>query len=62
LLFETINDRGLGLSVADLLKNFLFARAGETNLSVIQENCEEMTNNFRQICSAIFFETFLAFH
>jgi hypothetical protein len=45
LLFETLNDRGLGLSVADLLKNFLFARAGGNNLSIIQENWEEMTNN-----------------
>jgi uncharacterized protein DUF262/uncharacterized protein DUF1524 len=28
LIFETLNDRGLDLSVADLLKNFLFGKAG----------------------------------
>lgn len=27
-LFETLNDRGLDLSVADLLKNFIFGKAG----------------------------------
>ncbi|MBD2183972.1 DUF262 domain-containing protein [Aerosakkonema funiforme] len=29
LIFETLNDRGLDLSVADLLKNYLFSRAGK---------------------------------
>jgi uncharacterized protein with ParB-like and HNH nuclease domain len=29
LIFETLNDRGLELSVADLLKNYLFSRAGK---------------------------------
>ncbi len=29
LIFETLNDRGLELSVADLLKNYLFSRASE---------------------------------
>jgi hypothetical protein len=32
LIFETLNDRGLDLSVADLLKNFLLGRSGETSL------------------------------
>jgi hypothetical protein len=45
LLFETLNDRGLNLSVADLLKNFLFSRAGERNLIAVQENWEEMANS-----------------
>lgn len=29
LIFETLNDRGLELSVADLLKNYLFSRASD---------------------------------
>jgi len=29
LIFETMNDRGLDLSIADLLKNYLLGRAGE---------------------------------
>ncbi|MFH7029436.1 MAG: DUF262 domain-containing protein [Heteroscytonema crispum UTEX LB 1556] len=29
LIFETLNDRGLDLSVADLLKNYLFSRASD---------------------------------
>jgi hypothetical protein len=29
VIFETLNDRGVELSIADLLKNYLFGRAGE---------------------------------
>ena len=29
LIFETMNDRGLDLSIADLLKNYLLGRSGE---------------------------------
>lgn len=29
LIFETLNDRGADLTIADLLKNYLFGRAGE---------------------------------
>ena len=31
-IFETLNDRGLDLSVADLLKNYLFSHAGKTHI------------------------------
>lgn len=41
LLFETLNDRGLALSVADLLKNHLFSRA-ENRLAEVQENWDAM--------------------
>ena len=34
-LFETLNDRGLDLTIADLLKNFLLSRAGEQHNSVL---------------------------
>lgn len=32
LIFETLNDRGLDLSIADLLKNYLLSRAGTEDL------------------------------
>ena len=34
-LFETLNDRGLDLTIADLLKNFLLSRASERHDSVL---------------------------
>ncbi len=34
-LFETLNDRGLDLTIADLLKNFLLSRAGERHDTVL---------------------------
>jgi uncharacterized protein with ParB-like and HNH nuclease domain len=40
-LFETLNDRGLDLSVADLLKNFLFGKAG-TKIKDIQQIWSEI--------------------
>jgi uncharacterized protein DUF262/uncharacterized protein DUF1524 len=36
IIFETLNDRGLDLAVTDLIKNFLFGRAGTANLSDVQ--------------------------
>ena len=41
LIFETLNDRGLDLSVADLLKNYLFSRASE-NLKEVQRKWDEI--------------------
>jgi hypothetical protein len=43
-LFETLNDRGLELSEADLLKNFLFAISGG-RLREVQESWELMEQN-----------------
>lgn len=37
MIFETLNDRGADLTVADLLKNFLFSKAGK-RLSEVQKN------------------------
>ncbi|SHT00189.1 Uncharacterized conserved protein [Mycobacteroides abscessus subsp. abscessus] len=37
LIFETLNDRGADLTVADLLKNFLFSRS-ESRLSEVRDN------------------------
>ena len=36
LIFETLNDRGADLTIADLLKNFLFGRAGD-QLEVVRD-------------------------
>jgi hypothetical protein len=32
-IFETLNDRGLDLAIADLLKNYIFGKVGKNNLS-----------------------------
>ena len=48
MLFETLNDRGLALSVADLLKNYLFSRA-EDRLEDVQENWQEMSRSLASI-------------
>lgn len=42
-IFETMNDRGLALSATDLIKNYLFGRAGEERLSVVKHNWSQMT-------------------
>ncbi|MEJ2227687.1 MAG: DUF262 domain-containing HNH endonuclease family protein [Alphaproteobacteria bacterium] len=44
LLFETLNDRGLELSEADLLKNYLFAISAE-RLSEVQDSWDSMEQN-----------------
>ncbi len=41
LIFETLNDRGLDLSVADLLKNYLFSRAAD-KLKEVQRKWDEI--------------------
>lgn len=43
-LFEALNNRGVELSEADLLKNFVFSKAGE-HLSIIKRNWENMSQN-----------------
>lgn len=48
LLFETLNDRGLALTVADLLKNYLFSQA-EDRLQDVQEHWRQMVQSLDQI-------------
>jgi uncharacterized protein with ParB-like and HNH nuclease domain len=38
LIFETLNDRGLDLTIADLLKNYLFSRAGRNKISTVKQS------------------------
>ncbi|MDX3807222.1 DUF262 domain-containing protein [Bosea thiooxidans] len=35
-IFETLNDRGADLTIADLLKNYLFSQAGNINIGSVQ--------------------------
>lgn len=42
LIFETLNDRGLELSISDLLKNYIFGRAGIRNLDLVRRQWQEM--------------------
>lgn len=37
LIFETLNDRGADLTIADLLKNYLFSHGGQ-RLSIVRDN------------------------
>ncbi len=41
LIFETLNDRGLDLSISDLLKNYIFSKAGN-RLDVVKKQWQEM--------------------
>lgn len=41
VIFETLNDRGVALSIADLLKNYLFGKAG-ARLTEAQQNWNKM--------------------
>jgi uncharacterized protein with ParB-like and HNH nuclease domain len=44
LIFETLNDRGLDLSIADLLKNYIFSISG-SHLEEIATKWKEMVDN-----------------
>ncbi|MCI0565221.1 MAG: DUF262 domain-containing protein, partial [Nitrososphaera sp.] len=41
LIFETLNDRGLELSISDLLKNYIFSKAGN-RLETVRKQWQEM--------------------
>ncbi|MBB2165231.1 DUF262 domain-containing protein [Gluconacetobacter sp. 1b LMG 1731] len=43
VIFEVLNDRGLDLTVADLLKNYVFSMAGKEGLLSCQSKWKEMT-------------------
>jgi len=50
IIFETLNDRGMDLSTADLLKNYLFSKAGaDDDLRRTQENWRNLTTILNQI-------------
>jgi len=41
-IFETLNERGLDLTIADLLKNFLFSKAAGNKLSEVQRQWDNI--------------------
>ena len=42
MIFETINDRGVGLNAMDLLKNLLFMRASEQDFQELKSNWKQL--------------------
>ncbi|WP_054861306.1 DUF262 domain-containing protein [Gracilibacillus sp. JCM 18860] len=48
IIFETLNDRGMDLSTADLLKNHLFSKVNKTEVSTVQRSWTELTNTLNQ--------------
>lgn len=48
IIFETLNDRGLDLSIADLLKNYLFGKA-ENRIDEAQTNWNNMLGTLESI-------------
>jgi uncharacterized protein with ParB-like and HNH nuclease domain len=47
-IFETINERGVGLNAMDLLKNLLFSNADENNFKKIKEVWKEIIQNLER--------------
>lgn len=47
-IFETINDRGVGLDAMDLLKNLLFMNAAPNEFSRLKERWKELTDRLYQ--------------
>lgn len=58
LIFETMNDRGLDLSIADLMKNYLLGRAGE-DLEVVLNKWTTAIASLGAYGGEDFFVTFL---
>jgi hypothetical protein len=60
LIFETLNDRGLDLTLADLLQNYLFGKAGATHLAAVRSSWTSAKANLDN--DASLFMTFLRHH
>ncbi len=58
LIFETLNDRGADLTIADLLKNFLFGRAG-SKLDAVRDSWMQVLGALEISAENSFFTTFL---
>lgn len=59
IIFETMNDRGLELSATDLIKNYLFGRAGTTRMEQVKANWNTMTGALETIAEAEIVKTFV---
>jgi hypothetical protein len=60
LIFETLNDRGLDLTLADLLQNYLFGKAGATRLAAVRSSWTNAKANLDNDASLLI--TFLRHH
>lgn len=58
IIFETLNDRGADLTIADLLKNYLFSKSG-SETETVQQNWMEAVSILDEYQSADEFITFL---
>ena len=59
LIFETLNDRGLDLSTADLVKNCVLGRAGKDNINSTLELWNAAVNTLRAYGGEDLFKIFL---
>lgn len=59
IIFETMNDRGLELSAADLIKNYLFGRAGTNRIEQVKTNWNTMTGALDTIAESEIVKTFV---
>jgi hypothetical protein len=57
-IFESLNDRGIDLSVLDLLKNHIFREAGQQNQSLMQRNWTRLLAHLGDGKSDIFLKAF----
>lgn len=55
IIFETLNDRGADLTTADLLKNYLFSRAGDSGIKYAEAAWTRLSSTFEKA------ETFVKF-
>ncbi|MCK4421248.1 DUF262 domain-containing protein [candidate division WOR-3 bacterium] len=44
MIFETLNDRGLDLSVADLTKNYIFSLSSKKDLAIVMSSWQEVVD------------------
>jgi uncharacterized protein with ParB-like and HNH nuclease domain len=51
-IFETINERGVGLNAMDLLKNLLFSNAEESDFTQIKDTWKEMIHHLNSVGEA----------
>ncbi len=59
IIFETMNDRGLELSATDLIKNYLFGRAGNNRIEQVKTNWNTMTGALDTIAESEIVKTFV---
>jgi hypothetical protein len=59
LIFETLNDRGADLTIADLLKNYVFGRAGAAKLDAVRDGWMQVLGALEITAENKLFTTFL---